>query len=192
MNETVLAALIGGAAGVLPVVVTRVFGRMESRSVLRRQVQSLDLAKRRVDFMNAWMSARRNCLPREVSDAAGKDVLEELEEIRGTLKTILGEAGTESKSYGERSFMQRLLLAYKPRRMAGWWWRLAFYMWSGAVIASIIDGVTRKGFYSGRDGTGEFSVGFLVGELIGTVLLMLPSVFFHRRAVRADLEGGAG
>lgn len=192
MNETILAALIGGAAGVLPVVVTRVFGRMESRSVMRRQVQSLDLAKRRVDFMNAWMSARRNCLPREEPDAAGKDVLEELEEIRRALKMILEESGTEAKSNRERSFIQRLLLAYKPRRMTGWWWRLAFYMWSGAIIASIIDGVTRKGFYSGRDETGEFSVSFLVGEIIGTVLLMLPSVFFHRRAARTDLEGGAG
>ena len=61
MNETIIAAIIGGGAGVLPVVVTRVFGQMESRSHMRQQVQALDLAKKRVEF--AILDGRSEKLP---------------------------------------------------------------------------------------------------------------------------------
>lgn len=186
MNETIIAALIGGAAGVLPVVVTRVFGRLESRSHMRQQVQALDLAKKRVEFLQSWMGARKSCLPRETVDGSIQEAFKELDEIRSTLKHVLEKTVSQAKSHQERPFIQRLLLAYKPKRMSGWWWRVAYYTWTGAMLASMIDGVLRQDFFTGRDDDGSFSVAVFIGEIIGAILLILPSVFFHRRAVRSD------
>jgi hypothetical protein len=50
----------------------------------------------------------------------------------------------------------------------------------------MLDGVLRQDFFTGRDEGGGFSAAVLVGEFIGAILLVLPSVFFHRRAVRSD------
>jgi hypothetical protein len=187
MNETIVAALIGGAAGVLPVVVTRAFGRLESRSQMRQQVQALDLAKKRVEFLQAWMGARKSCLPRETVDGSIQEAFKELDEIRSTLKHVLERAVSQARSHQERPFLQRLLLAYRPKRMSGWWWRVAYYMWTGAIAASIFDGVLRQDFFTGRDDDGSFSAAVLIGEIIGAILLVLPSIFFHRRAVRSDV-----
>jgi hypothetical protein len=186
VNETIIAAIIGGAAGVLPVVVTRVFGRIESRSHLRQQVQALDLAKKRVEFLQSWMGARKSCLPRETVDGSIQEAFKELDEIRSTLKRVLEKAVSQARSYQERPFLQRLLLAYRPKKVSGWWWRVAYYTWTGAIAASMLDGVLRQDFFTGRDEGGGFSAAVLVGEFIGAILLVLPSVFFHRRAVRSD------
>jgi hypothetical protein len=187
MNETIIAALIGGAAGVLPVVVTRIFGRLESRSHMRQQVQALDLARKRVEFLQSWMGARKSCVPRETVDGAIQEAFKELDEIRSTLKRVLEKSVSQARSYEERPFLQRLLLAYKPKKMSGWWWRVAYYTWTGAIVASIVDGVLRQDFFTGRDDDGSFSAAVLIGEVIGAILLILPSVFFHRRAVRSDM-----
>lgn len=186
MNETVLASLIGAVAAVLPVVATRVFGRLESRSQTRQQVQALELAKKRVDFVNAWLGTRRNCVPREAADGSAQEALKELDEIRASLKRVLEAPAVEARSHRDRPFLQRVLLAYKPKQMAGWWWRVAYYMWTGAMAAALLDGVVRQDFFTGRDSGGEFSAAYLIGEFIGAVLLFLPSWFFHRRAVRSD------
>jgi hypothetical protein len=119
MNETVMAALIGGAAGVLPVVVTKIFARMESRGHMRQQAKALDLAKKRVDFLNSWMGARRSCVPRDASDGPIQEAVKELDEIRASLNAALETPAFEGKSYKDRPLPQRLLLAYKPRAMAG-------------------------------------------------------------------------
>ena len=187
MNETIVAAIIGGAAGVLPVVVTRIFGRLESRNQTRQQVQALDLAKKRVEFLQSWMGARKSCLPRETVDVSIQEAFKELDEIRSSLKHVLEKAVSHARSHEERPFIQRLLLAYKPKRMSGWWWRVAYYTWTGAIAASILDGVIRRDFFTGRDDDGSFSAAVLIGEIIGAILLILPSVFFHRRAVRSDI-----
>jgi hypothetical protein len=63
---------------------------------------------------------------------------------------------------------------------------VAYYTWTGAIAASMLDGVLRQDFFTGRDEGGGFSAAVLVGEFIGAILLVLPSVFFHRRAVRSD------
>jgi hypothetical protein len=187
MNETIIAALIGGAAGVLPIVATKVFGQIESRSHMRQQVQALDLAKKRVEFLQSWMGARKSCLPRETVDCSIQEAFKELDEIRSTLKHVLEKAVSQARSYQERPFLQRLLLAYKPKRMTGWWWRVAYYTWTGAIVASLVDGVLRQDFFTGRDEGGGFSVAVLAGEVIGVILLVLPSVYFHRRSARSDM-----
>ena len=181
-----MAALIGGAAGVLPVVVTKAMSRMESRTELRQRVQALDIAKKRVEFVNAWMGARRSCLPRDSSDGTTQEALRELDEIRVSLKQALEVPSGEAKRYKDRSLIQRVLLAYKPKHMAGWWWRVAYYMWTGAVVSSLLDGISRQGYFTGRDSDGTFSVAYLIGEFTGAFLLFLFSWFFHRRAVRSD------
>lgn len=186
MNETIVAALIGGAAGILPVVVTKVFAGIENRSHLRQQMQALDLAKRRVDFVNAWMEARKGSLPADAPDGSMTEAANELDEIRASLRKVLEAPSVEARTYQERPFLQRLLLAYKPKQLAGWWWRVAYYTWTGAITASLIDGILRKDFFTGRDSGGEFSLAFLIGECIGAIILFLVSFYFHKRAVRSD------
>lgn len=186
MNETIMAALIGGSAGILPVLVTRVFSRMENRSKLRQQVQALDFAKKRVEFVNSWINARRTCQPREALDGAVQEAALELDEIRASLKKVLERSVLEPMSHLQRPFVQRLLLAYKPKKLSGWWWRAGLYMWTGAIVASIIDGILRKDFFTGRDSQGEFSFAYLFGECIGAILILLPSVYFYKRAIRSD------
>lgn len=190
MNETIMAALIGGAAGVLPVLVTKLFGRLESRDQLRQQFQALDLAKKRVDFVNSWINVRRTCLPKEASDGAVQEAAIELDEIRASLKKVLDGSVLEAVGHLDRPVLQRLLLAYKPKHLAGWWWRVAVYMWTGAIAASLFDGIMRREFFTGRASHGEFSYAYLIGEFVGALLLLLPSVYFHKRAVRSDRSDG--
>ncbi len=187
MSDTLLTWLLGALTGAVPIVVSKVLGRMESRSLMRRQVQALDLAKKRVEFVNSWMGARKTCVPRELFEGVSQEAAKELEEIRESLKKSLQTGdGNEVRTYRARPFIQRLLLAYKPTKMAGWWWRTTYYMWTSAVLASVIEGILYKNYFTGRNEQGEFSIGFLFGHILGTLMIFLPSVFFHSRAVRSD------
>lgn len=185
MNETVIAALIGVIAGTLPVLLTRVFAVLESRSSWQQQKKQIELTKLQLETIEQYISVAKSVLPSQTFTDTSIDITRRLTEIQANLLTA-GCPANDIIGYKDRPWVQRLLLFYPAQSSAGWIWRLLYYMTGFGITAIFIDLYRTGEAFTGIDETGEFTWSYFIGEFIGAFLFMLVPYFFHRKAMKSD------
>ncbi len=155
MNTQMIAIVGGAVAGLLPTVMTAVVGWLNSRSLQARRTAALNLAQERINFLGAYVKAQEDLCSSEQLDQIKRSVSNELSDMRQRLTDVLDDESHRSAELfaelsGEGSLLQRALLAYAPRSVAGWVLHTLFYMFLGVTVILLVwnvfsDPTTRLG-----------------------------------------------
>ena len=198
MKDSIMVAIIGAIAGVLPIVITKFSDWSERKKVANKLKRSLAVAKTRIEFLDAWLVLQERILSGEQLEAKYAGVSRELDQLRDEVKKLSFTPEVQHVLVSDRSLWQRMFLAYRPHRISGWLFRLAYYITLGILIAMTIDLIMDPEMFTGRDESGEFSVSFLVGEFIGMGVLIFVPLFIwfwlanrsERKAEKKLMEAG--
>lgn len=186
MNETIIAALIGVLAGTLPVLLTRVFAMVESRSSLQRQKKIIELKKLQLESLEQYLKVAKTVQSETQQTEKNQNIIEGLASIQASLLNIHSEPQV-CTSYKDRPLLQRFLLLYPADTTSGWISRLMYYMTGFGLTAIYIDlYLSGEAFTGIDDTTGLFEWGFWAGEWIGAGLFLLIPYFFHRKAAKSE------
>ncbi len=179
-DQSILIIIVGALAGLFPILLTASVSWLEKRSLLAKQDRALDLAQKRVEFLDSWVKVQETLSSTERFEEIKGAVSDELDGLSDSLSKEFAEE--EEEEEGERSFVQRLFLAYMPLNVSGWVLRILFYMFLGVTLIAI------PAFEPGIDfDTGQFSFDTLLGDsIVLIVLLIVPLLFIRWLAVRGD------
>jgi hypothetical protein len=108
-----LTALAGALAGILPIILTFVFGWLSQRGLAARRAEAVNLAKQRVEFLTGWIQAQQALGPDGKLNEMKPALLIELDEVWESVVDLeLSE--TFYAPLARRSLLQRLFLLYAP------------------------------------------------------------------------------
>lgn len=183
MKENTTLIFFGALAGLFPILLTWTLSRLEKRSFAAKRDQALNLAKKRVEFLDTWVNAQKGLCSNERFEEIKREVSDELDQLMETLSERLAEeedSDADERNIDERNLLERLLLVYYPYNVAGWVLHILFYMFFGMTLLSIP--LYKPGFLRS-----QFSVGqFMTDSIIIIVVLILPMLIIRWLAVRAD------
>lgn len=180
MTDDLLLTILGSF---LPIVITTLIAWLGNRGLSSKRGRIVTLAKHRVDFLNAYLSAQNAVMGdseelAQIRQSAGR----ELSAIKKSVEEDLRKIDKDSPQ-GE-NFFQRFFLLYKMHTRPAAFFRVLFYLtllisflWS-MLFTSIIRGFIAEGSYS------------LFVNLLVLLLFIAPAVLIvllvHWLAVRAD------
>ena len=143
-DQSILIIIVGALAGLFPILLTASVSWLEKRSLFPKQNRALDLAQKRVEFLDSWVKVQETLSSTERFEEIKQAVSAELDGLSGSLSEELAEE--EEEEEGEISFLQRLFLAYLPHNVTGWVLHILFYMILGVTLINVyeagIDGPT--------------------------------------------------
>lgn len=132
MPSEITIALIGALAGLLPAGLTAVFTWLDKRGREARQDRVLQLAHKRVEFLQTWLEVQQSVCDGAQLAQIKASVFGELNDLRGLLPSAI--ADDEPADMGERNFVQRLLLIYRPQSVLASVLHTLFYMLIGIIV----------------------------------------------------------
>ena len=185
--EVVIAALVGGLFGLIPLVVQLVSTRAQRRdrmtrlNHLRAELELLE----RLHTLEKEVGARDEAAKPQ-TDLIISDSLSNLLDQYNKLSEIAPSAvaGGKQPSPQQLFFLKRAFLLYTPRTTSGWILHILFYMFSVIFWALLFVGVFVIGAEFGIDDFFLFTGIFLIP--IGIVLLII-----QRRAQRIAARNAA-
>ncbi|MCP9887408.1 hypothetical protein KBY96_05590 [Cyanobium sp. ATX 6A2] len=141
MNEAFwseLAKVLPGAVlGLIPIVLTSLFDWQEKRNDTQKRNQAIDIAHKRVIFLNDWIKAQESCMPGQLVQFK-QEVSIELNQLKHELATVLAiqeeRKAVRSALRGSRKIPQNLFLAYTPRSASAWTLHIIYYMLLGIAL----------------------------------------------------------
>jgi hypothetical protein len=103
-------------SGLLPVVLTVAFGWLEQRDEEAKRLKVIDVATKRMCWLDAYLNMQRNVLPPEQFENVKHEVSREVEQVNQELKGDLRQIEKMLLKSKKGSF-QKVFLTYK---MKGW------------------------------------------------------------------------
>lgn len=175
--------LIGALAGLFPILLTASLSWLEKRSLMAKRDRALDLAQKRVEFLDVWVKVQETLCSAERFEEIKREASNELDQLMENLSERLAEEEEEEPvEVGERNLLERLFLAYLPYNVAGWVMHILFYMFLGMSLLLI--------WATGLDAdTGRFSWSVLadpVNIILVFIFFGIPTLFIRWLAVRVD------
>jgi len=183
MTDDLLLTILGSF---LPIIITTLIAWLGNRSLSPKRGRIVTLAKQRVDFINAYLSAQNAALgDAEELAQIRQSAAGELSAIKKSVEEDLRKIDKVSPQSG--SFLQRFFLLYKMHSLLAAFLRVLFYLtlvvsffWS-MLFTSVIRTFIAEGSYS-------LVINFLV--LLFFIAPAVLIVFLMRwLAVRADKPG---
>jgi len=183
MTNDLLLTILGSF---LPIIITTLIAWLGNLNLSSKRGQIVTLAKQRVDFLNAYLSAQNAALEDSEELAQIKQsTARELSAIKKSVEDELRRIDKESPQSG--NFLQRFFLLYKMRTRSAAAFRVLFYLtllfsflWSMLFTSVTLTSIA-EGAYS------------LIIELLVLLLFIAPAVlivFLVRwLAVKADKPG---
>ncbi len=132
-SDSLRAALLTAAAGVLTTLITLLVGWLHTRSADSRRTSAIEEAGKRVQFLEAWYRTRMAVVPDELEESR-RLVLQQLDAVMDHVQateTLVGKAGASeewSAHVSKLSWVRRWLLFYRPVRPLAWLPRAFFYL----------------------------------------------------------------
>jgi hypothetical protein len=127
-----LTALAGALAGILPIILTFLFGWLSQRGLSARRAEAVNLAKQRVEFLTGWIEAQQALGSDGKLNEMKPAVLIELDEVWESVVDLeLSE--TLYAPLARRSLLQRLLLLYAPVTTFGWVYHALYWAAVGSL-----------------------------------------------------------
>jgi hypothetical protein len=164
-------ALPGAILGLIPITLTAFFEWQDKRDVADRRKHAIEIAHKRVNFLNDWIKAHECCTTDQIHSIK-QNVSSELNQLKQELSDKLSNleqrSMTRAAKHFQRSFLQNLFLVYFPQSTVAWALHIFYYMLLGTVIL-LIPG----GGYSGRDPS-VWSWSAFQSMLIGLIVLFSP------------------
>lgn len=169
--------------GLLPITLTTFFDWQEKRDVAQKRNQAIEVAHKRVIFLNDFIKAQEGCMPEQL-DQIKQEVSSELNQLRQDLAKVLAiqEQRKEAKTAmrARIGFLQNLLLAYIPRGAYAWMLHILYYM----LLSMFLLGVFSGGYGSDNPNAWDWST--FQATLFGMCLLFIPPMaLIHWLARRA-------
>ena len=183
MTDSLLLTILGSF---LPIIITTLIAWLGNLGLSSKRGRIVTLAKQRVDFLNAYLSAQNVVMGgSEELTQIRQSAARELSAIKKSLEEDLRKIDKDSPQSG--NFLQRFFLLYKMHTPSAAFLRVLFYLtllvsflWS-MLFTSIIRGFIAEGSYS------------LFVNLLVLLLFITPAVlivlFVHWLAVKADRPG---
>ncbi len=175
MSEAIQAELArvlpGAVLGLLPITLTTFFDWQEKRDVAQKRNQAIDIAHKRVIFLNDFIKAQEGCMPERLGQIK-QEVSSELSQLRHDLGKVLAiqEQRKEIKSAmrARIGFLQNLFLAYIPRGAYAWMLHIFYYM----LLSVFLVGVFTGGYGSGNPSVWDWSA--FRDMLLGMSIFFIP------------------
>ncbi len=169
-------ALLGAVLGLLPITLTAFFDWQEKRDVADQRNQAIDVAHKRVNFLNDWVKAQENCVKENCTTdhlhAIKEDIASELNQLKQELAENLAaleqRTVTKTTARAQRSLLQNMFLAYFPRGAFAWALHIFYYMLLGMSVL-----IVAGGGYSG-DNPEVWSWADFHSLLLGIVIFFVP------------------
>jgi hypothetical protein len=127
-----LTALAGALAGILPIILTFLFGWPSQRGLSARRAEAVNLAKQRVEFLTGWIRPQQALGPDGKLNEMKPALLIELDEVWESVVDLeLSE--TFYAPLARRSLLQRLFLLYAPVTTFGWVYHALYWAAIGSL-----------------------------------------------------------
>jgi hypothetical protein len=183
-SREITAIIITALVGLFPILLTTILSRLEKRGLSAKQDRAIDLARKRVEFLEAWVKAQTALSSTELSEKIKGDVSTELDQLIENLSARLAEEEKRAGEEDERNILQVSFLAYRPGNFAGWVLRGLFYLFLIGTLFAFLVIIPDVGL---DPDTGVFSWEQLVIDLflIGAIFV-LPLIFIRWLAVTTD------
>jgi hypothetical protein len=187
MSDTILVATIGALSGLLPAFITVVFQWFEQKSNFTKHKRTIELAQKRVNFLNKWARTKKLICTEQEFVAVKKIISEDLEVVFSGIHDAIIDVDVKIKRH-ERSLIQKIFLIYRPRNTYAWVVHTLFYMSLGLISLSLLDSVLmRQGLQGIMPTTGQYDLWYHVGQVLATfLLLLLPWALFWWIARKID------
>ena len=115
-------------------------GRIDRRSSENRRKRSLEHARSHLDFLGSWLELQEKLVDPEALEELRRSTSRELESLRRSVVELSAPEESSYRALRDRPVLQRALLAYRPLRSSGWYYRWPYYMLIGVCIAIAADG----------------------------------------------------
>jgi hypothetical protein len=164
-------ALPGAILGLIPITLTAFFEWQEKRDVADRRNQAIDIAHKRVNFLNDLIKTQECCATDQLHSIK-QDISNELKQLKQELSenllTLDQRTIHRSGTHAQRSLLQNLFLAYFPRSTVAWALHVIYYMLLGITILILFGG----GYSSANPHVWDWAEFRL--SLIGAIALIIP------------------
>lgn len=193
MSEKILIAIIGviGAlAGLVPALVTVIYGWTEKRGVFAAKKRAIELAQKRVTFLNTWVETQKLISTEEEFQETKQRIAKELTLLFSSLSDTLSQLELPAKTY-KLNWFQKIFLAYRPHGSDAWLLHIFFYMLLGLISFVLVALIASGEYFKGiNPATGMYSLPFHFGEILGgCLILLLPWALLWWIARKIDKKG---
>jgi cytochrome bd-type quinol oxidase subunit 2 len=136
MSEEMIATIL---AALLPIALTALITWLERRGQEARQHSAMDMAYKRIQFLNIYLTTQQLILPPEHYDTLKQAIGTEIEHIFQELTKVLNNIERMTHHTHERNVIQRIFLLYRMHTMRAKLFRGLFYaLLSISTIVSIL------------------------------------------------------
>jgi hypothetical protein len=174
MTAITLVGLLGTTAGSF-------IAWLEKRSIKAKYQDEINLAERRIAFLNAWFKAQEPvCTPQRL-EAIKLETSQELDSLRSRLTQFILESEQHSVFSKGKSY-QKTFLLFIPHNIGGWVSLILFYVLLIFVllfITTLPEGNDLKSW-----------VGWLTDSLMWLIIFAIPLFFLQRLGIRYSRKKG--
>lgn len=187
MSDTILVAIIGALAGLIPPLLTVLYGWNEKRGIFAAKKRAIELAQNRVAFLNTWVQTKQSISTEKEFQETKELIGRELSLLFSNLSNTLTELESPVITL-KRNWFQKIFLIYRPHQPSAWVLHVLFYMFLGLISFVLVALLVSGEHFRGIDpDTGKYDLPFHFGEILGgSFFLLLPWASFWWIARRID------
>jgi hypothetical protein len=115
MSDEIKVALMGTIVGLLSTIVPLILNWLEKRNFMTKQEKALDIAKKRIEFLNLWFDSQKAISDKKKIQEMQNEISKEFEIIKEhTTKSFLDQQTQVYIPWKQRSKVSKFFLLYVP------------------------------------------------------------------------------